>query len=79
MPSCEVLLAQIKWDLKESDIKKSVHPGGLFLIPVEVQKRVLSIIGVEKYLKLPKPGTKHWKNCIRVIRGKISVKVRYIF
>src|SRR3989338_8222550 len=34
-PSCEILLAQIKWDLKETDFQKGVHPGGHFLIPVE--------------------------------------------
>ena len=56
-PSCEILLAQIKWDLKESDINKGVHPGGLFLIPVDVQKKILNQIGKEKYLKLPKVGT----------------------
>ncbi|MBI5682960.1 MAG: ThaI family type II restriction endonuclease [Deltaproteobacteria bacterium] len=56
-PSCEILLAHIKWDLKEEDIKKSVNTGGLFLIPVDVQKRILNQIGKEKYLKLPKVGT----------------------
>ncbi|OGW11245.1 MAG: type II restriction endonuclease subunit R [Nitrospinae bacterium RIFCSPLOWO2_12_39_16] len=56
-PSCEILLAQIKWDLKETDFQKGVHPGGLFLIPVETQRRVLRQIGKEKYLKLPKVGT----------------------
>lgn len=56
-PSCEILLAQIKWDLKEADVKKGVHPGGLFLIPVGVQKKVLDQIGKKKYLKLPKVGT----------------------
>lgn len=56
-PSCEILLAQMKWDLKESDIQKGIHPGGLFLIPVEVQKRILLEIGRERYLKLPKVGT----------------------
>lgn len=56
-PVCEILLAQIKWDLKESDIQKGIHPGGLFLIPVDVQRKVLSLIGRDKYLKLPKVGT----------------------
>lgn len=56
-PSCEILLVQIKWDLKETDIQKGVHPGGLFLIPAETQRRVLRQIGKEKYLKLPKVGT----------------------
>lgn len=56
-PTCEILLAQIKWDLKEADIKKGTHPGGLFSIPVSVQKKILSQIGKEKYLKLPKVGT----------------------
>ncbi len=39
------------------DIKKGVHPGGLFLIPVDIQKKVLAQIGKEKYLKLPRVGT----------------------
>lgn len=56
-PAYEILLAQIKWDLKETDIKKGVHPGGLFLIPIEAEKRVLKQIGKSKYLKLPKVGT----------------------
>ena len=56
-PNCEMLLAQIKWDMKETDINKGIHPGGLFLIPVETQKGVLSQLGKEKYLKLPKVGT----------------------
>ena len=56
-PRCEILLAQIKWDLKEADIKEGVHQGGLFLIPVSVQKKIMSQIGKEKYLKLPKVGT----------------------
>ena len=56
-PSCEILLAQIKWNLKETDIQKGVHPGGLFLIPVDVQKKVLNLIGKGEYLKLPKVGT----------------------
>jgi len=56
-PSYEILLAQIKWDLKEADIKKGIHPGGLFLISGGVQKRVLDRIGKKEYLKLPKVGT----------------------
>lgn len=57
IPTCDILLAQIKWDMEESDIKNDVHPGGLFLIPINVQKRILSRIGKGKYLKLPKVGT----------------------
>jgi hypothetical protein len=56
-PSYEILLAQIKWDLQEADIAKGIHPGGLFLIPVDVQKRILNQIGKERYLNLPKVGT----------------------
>lgn len=56
-PSCEVLLAQIKWDLEDDEIKKGIHPGGLFLIPISVQNKVLSDMGKKKYLKLPKVGT----------------------
>jgi len=56
-PSYGILLAQIKWDLQEADIAKKIHPGGLFLIPVHVQKKILNQMGKEKYLILPKVGT----------------------
>lgn len=46
-PSCDILLAQIKWG----------GSGGLYYIPLEVQQKVFSSIGRDKYLKLPKPGT----------------------
>ena len=57
IPSYEILLAQIKWDLQEADIVKGIHPGGLFLIPVDVQKKILNQMGKENYLNLPKVGT----------------------
>lgn len=57
VPTAEILLAQIKWDLKPDDLEKGIHPGGLFLIPIEVQRRILGRIGKEKYLALPKVGT----------------------
>ncbi len=41
-PKCEMLLALLKWDLKEDDIEKSIHPSGLFYIPLEVQKETLA-------------------------------------
>ena len=56
-PKCEMMLIQIKWDLKEKDLNKGIHPGGLFYMPLEVQKEVLTEIGKEKYLRLPKIGT----------------------
>lgn len=46
-PSCDILLVQICWNSK----------GGLFLIPKDVQVKVLKKIGREKYIKLPKQGT----------------------
>ena len=46
-PSCDILLVRINWD----DI------GGLYYIPVEVQRRLFDKIGRENYIKLPKPGT----------------------
>jgi len=56
-PSCDVLLAQIKWEMQQTEIARGKHPGGLFLIPVEVQQRVLQELGKDNYLKLPKVGT----------------------
>jgi hypothetical protein len=56
-PKCEMLLTQLRWDLKEKNIKKGAHPGGLFYVPLQVQKEVLADIGKDKYLKLPKRGT----------------------
>ena len=46
-PSCDLLFAAINWD----------NIGGLYYIPVEVQRRLLDKIGSENYIKLPKPGT----------------------
>jgi len=46
-PICDILLVRINWD----DI------GGLYYIPVQVQRRLFDEIGREKYVKLPKPGT----------------------
>ena len=57
IPTCDILFAQIKWDLPETKIKNGLHPGGLFYIPMKIQKELLVQFGAEKYLKLPKPGT----------------------
>jgi len=46
-PNCDILLVRINWD----DI------GGLYYIPVQVQRRLFDEIGRESYIKLPKPGT----------------------
>ncbi len=46
-PRCDILLVQINW----SDI------GGLYYIPLKIQKEVFEKIGKERYIKLPKPGT----------------------
>jgi len=46
-PICDILLVRINWD----DI------GGLYYIPVEVQRRLFDKIGRESYIKLPKRGT----------------------
>lgn len=45
-PSCDMLLARIKWG----------GMGQLFLFPKEAQLSVLLNMGSDKYLKLPKPG-----------------------
>lgn len=46
-PHCDMLLVQIEWNAK----------GGLYYVPVEVQRRVFQEIRREKYIRLPKPGT----------------------
>lgn len=52
IPCCEILLAKINWNTN-----KDKYPSGLFLIPIETQKRTLNKIGKERYLHLPKVGT----------------------
>lgn len=46
-PSCDMMLVQINWE----------DQGGLFYIPVSVQKNHFKDLGRENYIKLPKPGT----------------------
>ena len=37
-------------------MKRGDKPSGLFQIPLETQKKNLNNLGVERYLKPPKPG-----------------------
>lgn len=46
-PRCDTLLAQVNWDSK----------GAFYYLPLEVQRKVFTEIGRERYMKLPKPGT----------------------
>ena len=46
-PECDILLAQIHWE----------ETGGLFYIPVNVQREILVSLGKGGFFKLPKPGT----------------------
>ena len=46
-PRCDMLLVQINWE----------NIGGLYYIPLEVQKKYFERIGSFNYIKLPKPGT----------------------
>jgi hypothetical protein len=46
-PRCDILLVRIKWN----DV------GGLYYIPVRVQRTLFDRIGRENYIMLPKPGT----------------------
>lgn len=46
-PRCDILLVQINWN----------DTGGLYYIPVDVQKRLFDRIGRQNYIKLPKEGT----------------------
>jgi len=47
VPKTDVLLVQIKWN----------QTGIFSYTPLEVQQRIIRIIGRERYFKLPKPGT----------------------
>jgi len=46
-PDCDMLFVHINWD----DL------GGLYFIPVDVQREVLENLSVERYLKIPPVGT----------------------
>jgi hypothetical protein len=46
-PSCDILLTKIQWG----------GIGKLYLFTKEAQREILSEIGPDRYLKLPKPGT----------------------
>ncbi|MBI4547744.1 MAG: ThaI family type II restriction endonuclease [Ignavibacteriae bacterium] len=56
MPACDMLLAQIVWQDENAEENATKPNGGLFLIPLEVQKKVFGTLG-KKYFKLPKRGT----------------------
>jgi len=47
VPSCDMIFVHINWDNK----------GGLYHFPVYVQLEVFKLLGKEKYIKLPRPGT----------------------
>ncbi|MGH8014901.1 MAG: ThaI family type II restriction endonuclease [Candidatus Zixiibacteriota bacterium] len=47
VPICDILLVQIYWGDR----------GGLYFIPLDVQKDVFNSLGRERYIKLPKKGT----------------------
>lgn len=46
-PSCDMIFVHIVWG----------GNGGMFYIPVEIQREVLGSMGKENYIKLPRPGT----------------------
>lgn len=46
-PKCDILLALIRWG----------GSGGLYYIPLEVQQKVFKVMGRDRYIRLPKPGT----------------------
>jgi hypothetical protein len=46
-PYCDIILIQINWN----------SVGGLYYIPIEVQKKIFNKTGRENYIKLPKEGT----------------------
>lgn len=47
VPHCDMLLAHVNWD----------EIGGLYLMPCQVQNEVMSQIGRQEFIKLPKVGT----------------------
>ncbi len=47
VPSCDMLLAKIKWN----------GMGKLLLFSKESQQKILNDIGIDKYIKMPKEGT----------------------
>jgi len=46
-PNCDILFVQINWDKN----------GGIYYIPLAVQKKLFNEIGKDNYIKLPKAGT----------------------
>jgi len=47
VPSCDMIFVHINWD----------NEGGLYHFPLGVQLEVFKLLGKEKYIKLPRPGT----------------------
>ena len=47
VPSCDMIFVHINWD----------NEGGLYHFPLDVQLKVFKLLGKEKYIKLPRPGT----------------------
>lgn len=47
LPSCDIIFVHVNWN----------GEGGIYYIPIEVQKRILAKLGKGKYIKLPKAGT----------------------
>lgn len=59
-PKCDILLAVICRDksVQQSEQSNASQRGlGLYIIPIEVQLKVLQALGHDKYLKKPKQGT----------------------
>jgi len=64
-PGLDMLLVQIVWE----------GPGGLFYIPVHLQKWLFGHIGREQYIKLPKPGTN--PRGVEITQGALSMLVAH--
>lgn len=54
-PTCDIILVKIQRESNKILDRNSA--GGLFWIPLDVQKKTLTIMGNENYLKLPTGGT----------------------
>ena len=46
-PKCDMLLVIVRWG----------GTGGFYGIPLQAQEEVFERLGMERYLRLPKPGT----------------------
>ena len=77
-PTCDLILAVIKWIRKESE-----HPGGLYFIPLDTQKEILKKLGKNKYAEKIQSiyktyrARKFYKDSIRYNKAGICILNMY--